>query len=437
VAREVGSARVDLVDCDTTTALDRAPIGVPITYAVWTLQGGNLSAQPVRSRPVVAIADVVNLVGVAGDREVRLTWRRPPGVVFCTVTREPPFPDGERRVEGAELTDTGLRNDQSYTYTVTASFRDPASPEGYLVSAGVRSPITPYTGPVPVALVASEQKNGTWAIRGDQAAVFALRRSPSAHGIAPGTRLADGELHRLGGAVPGGEKNMFEVALHPDRWALVTALTRAPPGWVVGRSTWIGVVPPPFDAHAWRDGRAVRVTWAWPPEVGSMDVRWEAPDGPGTADRIDRREEHPNACLRFEPGDGLVRLELVSVAGGGGPSSRARVLYLYNGVPTRIAYALVAAPGFWPRARPPCLELRLDADVDLPALRAVAQPNRAPLEPTEGSVVRDWPARRFTGRVLTLDLPATFSPDQLLRLFCVDPADAARFVFVAAAGRRA
>jgi len=104
-------------------------------------------------------ANVSDFSAVAGDGEIKLSWRNPPdadfeGVMIVRSTKFYPSAPWEGKYiysgKATEFTDTGLINGVRYYYSAFAYDKNGNFSSGAIVSAVPQKPVPPEKGPVPV-----------------------------------------------------------------------------------------------------------------------------------------------------------------------------------------------------------------------------------------------------------------------------------------------
>jgi hypothetical protein len=107
-----------------TTFEDVAPPnGVPLYYAVYADRQGVFSTEAPVSQPVMRTDPPAQVTAKAGDTHITLAWQHPEQAVSVTVRRAAAQPI-KLRVAGQTARDENLKNGKTYTYQVTAQYRD-------------------------------------------------------------------------------------------------------------------------------------------------------------------------------------------------------------------------------------------------------------------------------------------------------------------------
>lgn len=388
-----GHADSDLVaETPGSRAVDSMPpVNVPVYYAVVAERGG-VPAPPATARPVYVRPDVTDLDVVPGNGAVSGAWRMPAGASGVTVRRatgRPPrdLADGVAvPATGSGLRETGLTNGVTYHYLVAVRYREPDGRDAH--TAGVRFTALPMEPPTAVTQldVAPAEREPGWLVAtfaAPASGTVELRLLDGAPDRQQGARMAVAALpgRALAGiAVPGGIK-----CRAPHAAGVLAAVTVSGAYAVIGTyREWIPTTDITSLRARWHGDRVV-VSWEWPDDVGEMEVRWRAEDGPWQQQAVSsaRYIAGGGVTLTAPPGTSAEIVVAPVLRSGDrrmvGTGGRTRVT-----VPVAAKYTLRRA-GLWHRRL--VATVTADRAVHVSRLVLVARDNVLPLQPTDGDVV--------------------------------------------------
>lgn len=376
-----------------------APAGALVRYRVAAIRG-RAGSTAISSEPVVAAYEVRNLVAVAGDGQVDLSWA-PLGESGRVVV--------ERRQENEltpvpiapHLTGAGDRdvvNGRRYAYRVYAEY---PSPDGDVVrTAGQTVFAEPVERPQPLEGLRLRADRSRVELEFDppatgSVAVFKSVREPEA---IKGASLDPGRLAELGEQLP----VQGEIAIDaspPQGPCFYLPVTTAGSVAVVGVALRHVALPEVGNAQAVLQGKRALVTWTWPEGVTIARVLWRhdrRPEGPEdeAAERLDYRLGEYRDGGGFSIAIGEQRSLFVSVfpaaridgeivcgtAAGKGSSAMLRAAQK-----TEVRYAVRRAGGLRKRLE---VEVCEPAEGELPELVLVGREGDIlPRSPSDGKVL--------------------------------------------------
>jgi hypothetical protein len=388
-----GPAGGDLVaQTPEAHAVDRTPpVNLPVYYAV-VAERGQVAAAPVTAGPVWFRPEVADLQVAPGDGVVSAAWRLPAQAVAVVVRRAEGRPPNDLRdgvavpATGGGLTDTGLRNAVAYHYLVVARYRGPDG--GEVHTPGLRFTAVPMRPPAPVREIRLDRVEGEprWLLASFEApgsGSVEMRELAEPPDVAPGTRLG---VHQLPGRpLPGVAVADGIRCRAPRTPAVLLAVTVAGQLAVIGaHAEWVPRSEP-LRIRAQRQGQRIVVSCEWPADLGEVEVRWRADEGPWSRETL--------SAARYEADGGFV---IASPAGVGteilvapvlrsadrrmiGTSARA---WIATPVPARYTLRRTGL-----RTRYVVARVLADRAVHVARLVLVARDDLMPLRPADGDVV--------------------------------------------------
>lgn len=420
-----------------------ATTGTAWFYAVYSRRGGVSCDRPATSGPHLRTAEVEDLELLAGNGEVTLRWKNPPGCRRVEVWRRqgvPPDGPGEAAptVAGASAHDTGLANGQPYGYRVVAVFADPSRPDGELKTSGRTATATPLSPPAPVLDLTASRTGKNVVLRWSpiMGAVVQLRQSTRPPDAAPGMVLPASQADRLGTLVPGISGNAAHVTLTGQGRVFFIPLSVVASTAVVGSVAEVTTLDPVHDFEVRRSGSSLALTWGWPEGTEEVLVAWG-------------HERHPEDPLEEQGGRALVTRREYDRSGIWllqNVERRAHYLSVFAKAPQGDLYALPARAvetlgqgasiAYRVGVKKSLLRRAVeDAWVEvtssnrdgltLPPLVVIGKAHTVPLSPRDGEVLLEVPGLKLEqGRAL-LPLPAHSWPGRpYVKLFFKDAAAA-------------
>jgi hypothetical protein len=117
-------------------------------YAVYASRAGSFSSDRQVAGPAILIAGVADLRAVPGNRTVSLKWRSPKSCTVMIVRKEKGAADAaeiklREGFDGVEFTDSNVKNETFYTYTVQSVFANGQKGEKTSVTVCPTQPPTP------------------------------------------------------------------------------------------------------------------------------------------------------------------------------------------------------------------------------------------------------------------------------------------------------
>jgi hypothetical protein len=282
---------------------DEAPlVGLPMSYAVFTERdiGGTVSARAVATTTPVLLTAPVTLTVRPGDATAELSWTLPDHATGVEIHRED-VPSGAGYVRLTppaaglrQLTDTNVRNGESYRYTVYARYpyRVPGRSQDMCLSSGTVREVTPGPAPEPGKVYARghpppprislyRYKVGlSWPPLAGPGILRVVKTIPPARPLAPGTELDEDELDKTGLV---GRHQLLE---QHDIWLADPVPCWYTPVLVSGGRCYVGesrpYAPGPEVTELAADyaGTAARLTWTWPDGVTEALVGWDQAAAP-------------------------------------------------------------------------------------------------------------------------------------------------------------
>jgi hypothetical protein len=295
ISRESGGRRTVVGETGELQIDDAGvPPGAHVRYAVAAVRGRARSTAAI-SAPIVAAHEVSDLSTIAGDGEVRLTWKlggesgRP--VVMRRDERD--SADVPIGADAGGATDRGVVNGLRYTYLVRVEYPGPggeivSTPGRTVFAQPVERPeplaeLSVRAGPSGVVLGFEPPENGA-------VSVFRCDEDPE---LKPGTTLDQSSLVELGQALEVRGASAVDPS-PPTGSCFYQAVTVAGMVAVAGVAVRNVALPEIANVRAVANGRRAQVTWTWPDGITLAHVVWRhdrQPDGPedANAEAIDYR----------------------------------------------------------------------------------------------------------------------------------------------------
>ena len=415
------------------------PPGAPWYYAVFAVRRGVMSTAAATSGPHLLATNPEDVRVEAGDRQVVLRWKRPPGCTGVEVWRNresaPSGPQTGTRVTVSvdSATDHGLLNDTTYGYLIVACFRDPAgNGSSVLRSPGIRVQATPVAAPEAITDLAVSREGRTaflkWTPPERGSVQIRQTRNVPGDGFT-GKIIPLHEADRHGESVRVTGAGAAQVTLAEQGRTFFVPLTVVAETAVLGSPTPVVALDEVTEVKAQRVNDAVRLTWTWPPGADIALVVYRNDSYPTGADD-GKRHEVTRADLG--PGDwwelpGAGRAPCHCTIFVKDPSEelystgvRTRV---GSGIERRVTYE-VKRPRWWRAGSGPWVDLQAEQEVGtLFGLEAVLKPGGLPTGPKDGSVVASCDRLPFRDGRARMPLQA-HGQSGFIKLFFRDPADA-------------
>lgn len=410
----------DLVSTDLTVEE-----GMPWHYAVYSRRDGIFSAGAARSGPHLRVAPVRNLLALAGDSEVKLSWTLPNGAVGAEVWRRqgppPERPGVGTRLSAARdsLHNSGLTNDVPLGYLVVPLFQDPLRPGVTLQGPGASCLAVPTSPPAPVINLKYEREGDgvrlRWTPPTPQAQVQ-VRQLNTAPDLQIGTVLTKDQADAWGEPVLAATKGSAQVRLPSviETWFVPLAVKGTIA--VVGKAVNVVLVDGLRELAVDHDGRDLHLRWEWPPGATQAAVCYSYdhyPETPtnGDAIRLDvtldqYRREGMFTMRRVERRPHF--FALFAVTPNGRLHSEPLTRLVQMGQSREVRYRIVSPQTFFSRftraARQP--ELEMNGFGHLPETVLVAKPRVVPTGPDDGQKLMRLPEMELAG-ICRVPIPAT------------------------------
>ncbi len=292
---EADGRRAKLGETELLEIEDRgAAPGRVVRYAVEAVRGRARSTASL-SPPVTAAFEVRGLAAVAGDGEVRLSWRAHGGLGRVIVSRREEGEETETPIvaEAAGATDRSVANGRRYTYRVRVEY--PGSGGEPLRTPGLSVFAQPVERPEPVRELGLDVSGRGVALSFEQPAsgAVAVFRCDEDPGLEPGEELDAERLAGLGEPLEPAPGGALDSRPSPGR-CFYQAVTTAGDLAIAGAGLRYLALPEVSNVRAVANGRRAKVTWEWPEGTTLARVVWRhdrRPDGPrdGEAEAIDYR----------------------------------------------------------------------------------------------------------------------------------------------------
>jgi hypothetical protein len=410
----------DLVSTDLTVEE-----GMPWHYAVYSRRDGVFSAGAARSGPHLRVAPVRNLLALAGDSEVKLTWTLPNGAVGAEVWRRqgppPERPGVGTRLSAARdsLHNSGLTNDVPLGYLVVPLFQDPLRSGVTLQGPGASCLAVPTSPPAPVINLKYEREAGgvrlSWTPPTPQAQVQ-VRQLNTAPDIQIGTVLSKDQADAWGKPVLAATKGSAQVRLPSVIETWFVPLTVKGTIAVVGKAVNVVLVDGLQELAVDHDGRDIHLRWEWPHGATQAAVCYSYdhyPKTPSNGDAI--RLDVTLGQYRREGMFTMRRVErrphyfaLFAVTPDGRLHSEPLTRLVQMGESREVRYRIVSPQTFFSRltraARQP--ELEMNGFGHLPETVLVAKPRVVPTGPDDGQKLMRLPEMELAG-TCRVPIPAT------------------------------
>ncbi|WP_030172520.1 hypothetical protein [Spirillospora albida] len=391
----------------------RAPVNVPLHYAVFAVREDAVAAGAVAG-PVVVRPEPADVVLAAGDGVVTGRWRCPEEAARIVVTR-----DGR----GVPATRDGFRervpNGAALRYRVSAVYLDASGRE--TGTPGVTATVTPSAPPEPVFELAAEPDPadpGLLRVRfeepGNGTVELVLADAPPPWPRSALVPLAEvRRATRRLTAVPDGRG----LAVRPGRDGWLLAVT------AVGDEAAIGAchrhlnLPPPGRLITERRGAYLHVGFDWPDGVAEVEVTRRA-GGATATETVSRAAYETGGGIRLPvPEDQAVEVSVAAAGMSGGTPVTGRPVTAVVAARTVVRYDLVRTGPPWRRE----LTVRLSAPRPL-RVRRLSLVRRAgrvmPHRAADGETLAAWDSVPVPGEV-SVPAPAAAGP-HWLRCFADD-----------------
>ncbi|SDC89435.1 fibronectin type III domain-containing protein [Actinokineospora iranica] len=390
----------------------KAPAGA-VGYAVFArVEGGAWSKAATTTVDLLPAAHDIQLSSV--DGKVDAQWQVHPDAVAVEVRRD--GADNPVRLGGkTSFVDRPGSGDHVYTFAVAYRGADGALLWSAKTSAragnrgraravsALRITAVPSDAGARVAITWRHTEGVEVTVR------RADRPAPWAFGAVVTAAAVDGHGEPVRGAVADrGEWRTLTADVPVGRFFYVP-FTHGPAGMIRGHEDVLGVAPPVADLRCERLGPDVVVSWTWPANTGTADVRWT-----GGFRRITRHEYQSEGGCRVHCGTGAVTIAVSGVVPTpGGDSVSAPVELTLGARPPAVAYTVSLARR--PLVGGGTVRVRLTADQEIPdcTVLVVAAPGLVmPLRADQGQVLlrqtQDLPAGDPVD--LVADLPKLRKP---------------------------
>ncbi|MEA2560974.1 MAG: hypothetical protein QOH06_2478 [Acidobacteriota bacterium] len=408
-----------------STMLDDAdaPVGVLWHYAVFSVRGGTACHEPAASGPHLRTAEVEDLEAVAGDREVTLRWKAPPGCRRVEAWRrrgalpERPGDGTAVTVAGNSAHDTGLTSGEAYGYVVVAVFPDPTRPGGEQRTSGRTVLATPVAPPAAVVDLRASRtgKNVLLSWTSVPGATVQIRQASRLPDYAPGLILPVSQADRFGTLVLGATSNGAQVTLAGQGRTFFVPLSVSAGTAVAGRAVEITTLDPVAGLKASRSGPNLVLTWDWPPGTDEVVVAWahdRHPEDPRTGNgqrvTVTRREYERTGCWLLPHAERKAHYISIFAKAPGDLYAPAAQIVENMGEAACVTYEVVVKKsllrrrieGAWLALT--CSDHSRSA---LPPLMMVGKAQSVPMSPRDGELLEEIPAVHLAEGRATLPIP--------------------------------
>lgn len=450
---EVGTVAGRLID-DTAVRS-----GVAFHYAVFSRRAGTVSSTAARSGPHLRAAEVEHLSARAGDGEVRLSWKAPPGALRVEAWRAPEEPP-ERPGEGTLLTsssdgavDRDLPNDRRVGYRVVTVFSDPRRVGAEIVTPGLTARVTPTAPPPPVLDLTCSRAGETVTLEWSPIpeASVEIRWSRQRSEAPAGLVLAASELGRFGEALHGISAGRAQMKLVAQGRFHFLPVTLREDVAVLGEGRSVVSLDAFSRLAVHRSGNHLALTWSWPEGVEEALVAWthDAPpadphDPEARRARVTRREYERTGCWELRQA-GRRRHAFTVFAGAcderGATLFSSGVSCVETGGRGLTVGYQVEVKRHWLLRRVEEAWVELDGNgsrsCTLPAMLLVGKPRGVPVAPSDGQRLAEIPSVPLVDGKARLPVPAEhWGRGLYLKLFFEDPTAASEVRLLPAARPR-
>jgi len=427
------------------TTLDDAgvPAGLLWHYAVFSVRGGAACHEPAASGPHLRTAEVDDLEAIAGDREVTLRWKAPPGCRRVEVWRrrgalpERPGDGTAVTVAGNGAHDTGLTSGDAYGYRVVAVFPDPGRPNGETHTEGQTVLATPVAPPAAVSDLRASRtgKKVLLSWTPVPGATVQIRQASRLPEYVPGLILPSSQADRFGTLVPGATSNGVQVTLTGQGRTFFVPLTVSAGTAVAGRAVEVTTLDPVTGLKAGRSGPNLVLTWDWPAGTDEVTVAWahdrhpEDPrNGSGQRATVTRREYERTGCWLLSHAERKAHYVSVFAKAPGELYAPAAQVVESMGEAACVAYEVVVKKSLL-RRRIEGAWLALTCSdrsrAALPPLMMVGKAQSVPMSPRDGELLEEIPAVHLAEGKATLPIPERhWGRHPYVKLFFRDGMDA-------------
>lgn len=361
----------------------KAPAAVTVGYAVFaSVEGGPWS------RPSGVVLDVLPGVGDVrlsfADGVVEGRWSVHPDAVAVTVHRG----DGTLIKTGSRTSfhDRTAPEGTEQTYTFVVRYRGVGGREAE--SAPVRARTTTTGRPVPVRGLSLRPAPGE-----RPRVAVAWKQQPGAEVVV--RRAAEVCPWEFGAVVPPLELEAYGEEVVGDRnerdgWQTLTAevptgrfhyvpFTLGPGGAVRGHDEALGIALPISGLRHQRFGEDLLLSWEWPQEVGTADVRWRTAADSGSV-VLTRQQYRTGGGCRIGCGAGEVTVEVRTlVHSDGGECRSPEVALVVPDRPPMVRYTVDMTRK--PLVGGGTVRVRLTADQEIPSCVVVVVAAQGPVMP--------------------------------------------------------
>lgn len=413
VVRKIGAPPANAEDGDEIVLTEqlktndtRPIIGSDCYYGIFTLRGQASSRQGALAGPVMITAAVANLQIIAADQCATLTWTPPSQATEIEVWRKngptPPNQSGDGHklpaVRRDGVTDTGLKNDQLYSYRICAIFTD---------GKGVKQcspPLTcqtrPLTPPKPVKnltlKIIDNKLRMNWTPPKTGTVLFFSTGTESAHQC--GDQLTADQVHKLGTGITVQQSGSCTTNITFQWLITVVPVTVQGEAAVVGLAATITSVNDIDGLTGQVAYDNIILEWQWPSGTKKVVVIYRqdtyatsATENGGIRTVVSMREyaQH-NGFVIHKPRDGDYYFTVFVMAEGdkGTIYSSGRQCHLLKGVVQEISYRIEIEKSLFGKIKSGRLVLHAEKNnCNLPPVVLVQKAARLPLEKSDGIAV--------------------------------------------------
>lgn len=352
VPADPGDGAVAGGDAATVLVDPKAPAGRLVGYAVFAATEGGVWSRPaaVTIEVLPPVHNVQLTVEQGADKGVvEGRWQVHPDVLAVEVRRG----TGTAGVVVHTASKTMFRDSDvaegaDHVYTLVARYRRSDGSEA--LSAAVAARTTSHGQVLPVSALTLS------AVPAECGARVAITWRQPVNTEVTVRRVSASCTWEFGTVVPlatlaGYGEEVSGLPTEDGEWRTLTAdvpaghfwyvpFTLGPSGAVCGQEAQLGIALPVTGLRHQRLGPEVVLSWSWPEQAGTAEVRWRTPTGSGRY-RVTRQQYLDGGGCRIRAGAGQVDLQVRSVvASGGGECLSAAAELTVADLPPAVSYTV-------------------------------------------------------------------------------------------------
>nr|WP_062331960.1 hypothetical protein [Herbidospora sakaeratensis] len=292
------------------------PLAADLYYTVFARREDGVWSAPSAASEVRFAPEVANVIAVADERSIRVSWLAHRDAVDIRVVR---LGDGRTIPAGMNgFTDHEARPGDTHRYRIQAVYTPPSG--GRRLTPGVEVAATSRERPAPVSRLSAVRQ-------GPDSVMLSWERPRTGRVVIRAGRNAppwrEGEALRLGDADRYGRELPESPQVTDDGRVTLTAAVEAGPVHfvavtlgdgeaVAGPVAVVRAADPELGLTARRVGDQVRLNWDWPQDAVAVEVTWSPYSGTGFVLELTRRAFLADGCaLSVGPGRGWAAVRVI------------------------------------------------------------------------------------------------------------------------------